>query len=321
VLMILLLVFAAVFALVALLMTAAARPQTSKQTQAALTSALGPPRSSNQEKMVNVRKEHRLSSIPWLNTLLSKVNLSMDLRRLLAQADLPWTAGKLMLICVAVWLGAGYLIYLRTRSALLGLALGLVAAAAPLLYVLWTRRRRMRKIQQKLPETLDLMVSALRAGHSMGNALGAAAKEAPDPIGRELRLCFEEQNFGANLRTALENLLERVPLQDLRIITTAMLIHKESGGNLAEVLEKTSHVIRDRFRLQQQIKVHTAQGRLTGVVLMSLPLVIGTAIYISNPAYISLLFTRSLGHKMIAGAAVMNFIGIMIIRKIINIAV
>ena len=155
----------------------------------------------------------------------------------------------------------------------------------------------------------------------MGNALGAAAKEAPAPIGRELRLCFEEQNFGLNLRTATDHLLERVPLQDLRIITTAMLIHKESGGNLAEVLDKTGHVIRDRFRLQQQIKVHTAQGRLTGVVLMLLPLIIGSILYTTNPAYIGLLFSRSLGHKMIAGAAVMNFIGILIIRKIVSIVV
>ncbi len=320
-LLILILVFASVFAIVALVLMAARKPKTPDQTRVALDMALGLSRSLREEGLADVRKEHRLSSILWLHNLLSRINVSTELRRLLTQADLPWTTGKLVLISIAAWLGSSYLIGLRIHSAGLSLLLGLVAGVAPFLYVVWKRARRLLKIQKQLPETLDLMVSALRTGHSMGNALGAAGKEAPDPTGREFRLCFEEQNFGVDLRTAAANLLERVPLQDLRIVTTALLIHKESGGNLAEVLDKTSQVIRDRFRVYQQIKVHTAQGRLTGLVLISLPAILGIMIYISNPQYINLLFTRSLGHKMMLGAGVMNLIGILIIRKIVNIRV
>jgi tight adherence protein B len=318
-LLIVIVVFVAVFAIVALLITAASKPKTSKQTQATLTAAIGLFRTSGQQGVADVRKEHRLSTIPWLHSILSRINVSMELRRMLTQADLSWTTGRLMLISIAAWLVSGSLINLRIHSVGTSLMLGLVAGAAPFAYVLWKRRRRLHQIQQQMPEALDLMVSALRAGHSMGNALGAASKEAPEPIGREFRLCFEEQNFGINLRTATDNMLERVPLPDLRIVTTALLIHKESGGNLAEVLDKTGQVIRERFRLQQQIRVHTAQGRLTGLVLISLPTVLGIIIYFTNPEYLGLLFSRQLGHKMMAGAAVMNVIGLLIIRKIVNI--
>jgi tight adherence protein B len=179
----------------------------------------------------------------------------------------------------------------------------------------------MRQMQMKLPEALDLMVSALRAGHSMGGALGVASKEAPEPVGREFRICFEEQNFGIDLRTATDNLIRRVPLQDVRMLSTAMLIHKESGGNLAEVLDKTTEVMRDRVRLEQQIRVHTAQGRLSGLILSLLPAGIGLLLYIVNPSYMDVLFTRELGHKLLIGAAGMNFLGLMIIRKIIRIQV
>jgi tight adherence protein B len=319
--LILIVVFGVIFVLALLVIMASSRPKTTKQMQATIASALGSFSSSGRDAIVDVRKEHRLSSIPWLNTLLSRINFSNDLRLLLIQADLPWTTGKLMLISAAAWVGSGYLIGVRVHSFALGLLLGLAGGTVPLIYVSWKRRRRLRLIQQQLPQTLDLMVSALRAGHSMGNALGAAAKEAPEPTGREFRLCFEEQNFGVNLRTATSNLLERVPLQDLRIVTTALLIHRESGGNLAEVLDKTGQVIRDRFRLRQQIRVHTAQGRLTGAVLISLPAVLGIILYVSSPEYIGLLFSRALGHKMMAGALVMNVIGLLIVRKIVNIRI
>jgi tight adherence protein B len=319
--LILIVVFGVIFGLASLTILAVSRPKTSKQMEATVASALGSFTLPGRDAMVDVRKEHRLSSIPWLHKLLSRINFSKDLRLLLIQADLPWTTGKLMLISAAAWIGSGYLIALRLHSAVLGVLLGLAVGAMPLIYVSWKRRKRLRVIQQQLPQTLDLMVSALRAGHSMGNALGAAAREAPEPTGREFRLCFEEQNFGINLRTATSNLLERVPLQDLRIVTTALLIHRESGGNLAEVLDKTGQVIRDRFRLRQQIRVHTAQGRLTGGVLISMPVILGIFLYLTNPEYIGLLFSRALGHKMMAGAIVMNVIGLLIVRKIVNIRV
>jgi tight adherence protein B len=320
-LLIITVVFVAVFALLALLLVGVSKPKTSRQTEATLTAVLGRRRKDGKAAVPDVRKENRLSAIPWLHSLLARMNFSIDLRHVLMQADLSWTTGKLMLMTVAAWILSGYLVGLKTQSPVVSLIASLAAAAAPLAYVLLKRRSRLRRILYQLPDALDLMVSALRAGHSMANALGVTSKEAPEPIGRELRLCFEEQNFGINLRTAMDNLLERVPLQDLRIAATAMLINKESGGNLAEVLDKTGHVIRDRFRLEQQIRVHTAQGRLTGVVLISLPAIMALILYTTNRPYLELLFTRSMGHRMMAGAAVMNVIGLLIIRKIVNIRI
>jgi tight adherence protein B len=321
VVLILFLVFAAVFAIVALVILATSKPGASRQTQAALASALLVSGFARNEDIVDIRKEHRLSSILWLHNLLARMDVSYELRRLITQADLNWTPGKLMLYCAGLSVLAAYVINWRTHWAGFSIAVGAAIGSGPLLYVLMKRGRRIRLFQQKLPEALDLMVSALRAGHSLSGALGAAAREAPEPLGREFRICFEEQNFGIDLRTATENLLNRVPLPDLRIVNTAMLIHRESGGNIAEVLDKAGNVIRERFRLQQQIRVHTAQGRLTGFVLILLPVIVGSLLYFSNPAYIGLLFTRDLGHRMLLGAALLNLTGLLIIRAIINIKV
>jgi tight adherence protein B len=318
--LILFVVFLAVFAVAALLLSAG-RSKPSKQFSAALDSALKTSRASRVEEIVDVRKHSLLSSIPWLHRMLTEINVALELRRILDQADLKWTPSRLVMTAVAAWAISAYLIYLRTGMGAASLLLALLAGAAPFYYVLRKRRQRFNEFQKKLPDTLDLMVSALRAGHSMVGALGHAASEAPEPIGRELRLCFEEQNFGIDLRSAVQNLIQRVPLQDVRIITTAMLINKESGGNLAEVLEKTSHVIRERFRIQQQIRVHTAQGRMTGQILSLLPVALGGVLYFLNPAYIRVLFTHPLGHKLIGVAGTMNLIGMLIIRKIVRIRV
>ena len=186
---------------------------------------------------------------------------------------------------------------------------------------LYKRKQRFSKFEQELPEALDLMVSALRAGHSLVSALGLVAHESPDPIGAEFRICFEEQNYGLELRTAMSNLLTRVPLQDLRIVVTAILIQKESGGNLAEVLDKTAYVIRERYRLKRQVLVHTAQGRLTGWILSFLPIVLGIGLYLINPDTMSLLWRRPIGIKLLYTAAGMTVTGALIIRKIVNMEV
>ena len=143
----------------------------------------------------------------------------------------------------------------------------MVLGALPFALVLFKRSRRFGQFEKDLPEALDLMVSGLRAGHSLLAAMALVARECPEPVGGEFKICFEEQNYGLEMKAALDNLLNRVPLQDLKITTTAIMIQKESGGNLAEVLDKTAHVIRERFRLKRQIMVHTAQGRLTGLIL------------------------------------------------------
>jgi tight adherence protein B len=312
-----------VFAVSALLLTAS-RTGASKQTEqtmAVLHAALTTGNRAATDQIVDIRKEELLSAVPLLNRWLLKLEVAPRLRTLLYQADLNWTAGGLILMCTACFVIPGYLLYLRTGVVIFSLLIGMLLGSGPLFFVLQKRRQRFDKFEQGLPETLDLMVSALRAGHSLVSALDLAASESPDPIGTELRICFDEQNYGLELKTAMSNLSERVPLQDLKIVITAILIQKESGGNLAEVFDKAAYVIRERFRLKRQVRIHTAQGRLTGWILSFLPVILGIGLYLINPKSMSLLWTRPIGVKLLYLAGTMTIVGALIIRKIVRMAV
>jgi len=312
-------VFLGVFIVASLLLTAS-RPgaKQTEQTLGVLQAALATAKLAPNDQTIDIRKNELLSAVPWLNRWLMKVELAPRLRVLLYQADLKWTAGSLLLMCTLCFTIPAYLIYLRTNAFVFSILIGLLLGAAPVLYALYKRKQRFNKFEQELPETLDLMVSALRAGHSLVSALDLAASESPDPIGTEFRICFDEQNYGLDLKTAMNNLAARVPLQDLKIVITAILIQKESGGNLAEVFDKAAYVIRERFRLKRQVRVHTAQGRLTGWILSFLPIVLGIGLYFINPESMSLLWTRPLGIKLLYASGTMTIIGALIIRKIVN---
>ncbi len=316
-------VFIAVFSVVALVMFARDDGNApSKQTLAHLETALSSNRpAARQSNGIDVRKSELLSTIPWLNEWLLKLEVAPRIRVLLRQANLGWTAGGLMLAVVACLLLPAYVVYAETGQVLFAAVAGAACAYLPIAYVLHRRAKRFQAFEQGLPDALDLMVSGMRAGHSLVAALRLVAQEAADPIGIEFRLCFEEQNYGLELRTAMDNMLTRVPLQDLRIMATAILIQRESGGNLAEVLEKTSNIIRERFKLKREVRTHTAQGRLTGIILSLLPLVLGIALYMIDPEMMSILWTRKLGQELIMLSVVMTIIGGLIIRKIVNMEV
>ena len=317
-----LVVFISVFALFVLVAAAAGGRSTPPETvRSTLDSVLQNVMRPQREEIVDLRKHKALSTIPWLDRLLAKVRPAAQLRRILEQADLPWNPGRVLLMSAGAWLVGAYAINLKIGDPALASLFALLPGAAPFLYVWNKRQRRFRLFLAKLPDAMDLMVSALRAGNSTMGALGIVASDAPEPVRGEFRTCFDEQTYGVDMRTAMQNLVDRVPLPDLRIITTAILIQKESGGNLAEVLDKTSQVIRDRFRVYEQIRVHTAQGRITGLILSLLPVIIGVALSFESPSYLSPLFTQSLGHKMLAGGACMNVIGWLVIRRIVNIDV
>ena len=323
--LIVIMVFLGVFGVAALLLAASGTgaSQESKQMLARLDSALatGKPRSDMDDLLVDVRKNELSSSIPWMDRVLHQLELTPRLRRLLYQADLKWTVGGLFLMSVAGFAIPGYVTYLRTAAVLLAVVVGLVFGFIPFGIVLRKRFVRMKKFEEGLPEALELIVSALRVGQSLNAALGLVTKECPPPVGPEFKVTFEEQNYGLELKTALDNMTQRVPLQDLRIVVTAILIQKESGGNLAEVLEKVSEVIRERFRLKRQVMTHTAQGRLTGLVLTLLPIVLGCALYFVNPDMMSLLWKREIGIKLLYAAGGMIVIGALVIRKIVNMEV
>jgi tight adherence protein B len=317
------LVFVGVFAAVAmpLIASSVGPSQQAKEVQIRLASALAAEAPEASNEAVNLRKEDQLSSIPWLNRRLLKFELTPYLRKVLDQANLSWSAGRLLTMSVVCFAAMSYLVDLRFDEIFIALGAGLLTGLAPFGVVLFKRQKRFAKFEQGLPEALDLMVSGLRAGHSLIAAMALVGRECPDPVGGEFKTCFEEQNYGLELKVAVANLLDRVPLQDLRIMATAIMIQKESGGNLAEVLDKTAYVIRERFRLKRQIRVHTAQGRLTGWILTLLPVVLGIALFFVDPSMMSILWTRAIGVKLLWASAGMTVVGGLVIRQIVNMEV
>jgi tight adherence protein B len=314
------LVFLGVFSVVALLLVASGSgaAQQQKQVLATLDSALATESREAREQIVNLRKSDTLSGIPWLNERLRKAALGPALQNILHQANLQWTVGTLLSISAMFFAIPALAIHWKFGITPIALLVGAGCAFLPLAFVFFKRSKRFNSFVQGLPEALDLMVSAMRAGHSLIAAMGLVSRECQEPVGGEFKTCFEEQNFGLELKSALDNLLVRVPLQDLRIVCTAIMIQKESGGNLAEVLDKTSHVIRERFRLKRQVATHTAQGRMTGWVLTGLPIVLGVALYFVNPEMMSILWKNPIGIKLLYAAAGMIVVGGLIIHKIVN---
>ena len=316
------LIFVSIFAITALLLSAsgAGEAQEKEQTLARLAAATGGA-IAGEEAVDLVKRESSASAIPLLNRWLAGAELTPKLQDLLTQANLNWTPARLLLLSAACFFIPGYLINARTGVPLISLIVGAITGIGPLMYVLHKRRQRFDRFEQLLPGALDLMVSGLRSGHSLVSAMNLVARETPDPIGHEFRICFDEQNYGLELRAAMHNMVKRVPVQDVRIVVTAILIQKETGGNLAEVLERVGQVIRERFRLKKEIRVKTAQGRLTGLILTLLPVTLGFLMFLVNPAHMSLLWERPLGLKMIYTASGMTAVGGLIIRKIVRIRV
>jgi tight adherence protein B len=179
----------------------------------------------------------------------------------------------------------------------------------------------MKRFEEQFPEALDLLSRAIRAGHAFQTAMGMCADELPAPVGAEFKKSFDQQNFGLPLKDTLHEMTERVPILDVKFFVTAVLIQRETGGNLAEILDNLAHVVRERFKILRQVRVHTAHGRFTGYVLMALPAALGIVLNFINPEHMDLLFRERMGQMMILGAIVMQTIGYVWIRKVIKIEV
>jgi len=199
-----------------------------------------------------------------------------------------------------------------------GFALGF---ALPFLFLKVKRTRRLRAFEEQFPEALDLIARALKAGHAFATGLKMAADELPEPVGPEFRKTFDEQNFGLPMKDALDNLAHRIPILDVRFFVTAVLIQRETGGNLAEILENLGFVVRERFKILRQVRVYTAHGRFTGYVLLALPAVLGIALSFINPEHMNLLFRENIGHMLLGIALVMQVIGYLWIKQVIKIEV
>jgi tight adherence protein B len=198
---------------------------------------------------------------------------------------------------------------------------GAIGFSLPFILLRFKRNQRMRKFEEQFPEALDLIARSLKAGHAFANGMKMVADELGDPVGPEFRKTFDEQNFGLPLKDALDNLAIRIPLLDVRFFATAVLIQRETGGNLSEILENLAHVVRERFKILRQVRVYTAHGRLTGYVLLALPAALAIALMFINPDHMDLLFKERMGRMMLMGAAVMQFVGYLWIKQVIKIEV
>jgi tight adherence protein B len=316
--------FLGIFATIALLlmMLTAGNATETKQTLSRLEAIGSGPMhpDANPETADSIRRNTG-TSLHWLDKLLARFELGPKLTLLLYQAELNWSVARLLGLSLLSGFICSFLVYMRTEAVPITMFFAVLGASIPFLYVWKKRERRFYRMKELLPAALDLMVAAIRAGHSFTSAIGMASKESQEPIRREFRQCFDEQNFGLDLRVAMLNLVWRAPIRDIRMMTTAVLIQKETGGNLTEILEKTGHLIREDFRLQRQVMVHTAQGRLTGWILSILPVVLGILLYFVNPEQLSLLWRHPAGIRMLEAASVMTFIGVMVIRKIVRIEI
>jgi tight adherence protein B len=244
-----------------------------------------------------------------------------SLPRLFRQADAPLRIDTFFGIC----LGTGLLGLAGSMIARAPFALHPVAffmgAILPWGWLLFRRKRRMSRFEAQLPDALELVSRALRSGHSLASGLNVVCDEMPEPISMEFSVAFEEQNLGIPIEKALKNMLDRVPNLDLKFFVTAVAIQRQSGGDLAEILDKISHIIRERFQILGQVKALTGEGRMSGIVLMALPIALFFAVYYLNPEYVMLLFTEELGRQMIFFAFILQLIGAYVIKKIIDIKV
>ena len=270
---------------------------------------------------VQLARQELMSEIPLLDRLLVRVQVATQLKRLLDQADLHITVTRLLMFALMAGMLGALAASMITISLLLIVMAGTAAAAAPFIHVVWARRKRLNKFLEDLPDTLELMSRGLSAGHGFSEALHMVANEMPDPVASEFRKTYEEQNLGLSLKLALDNLAARIPLLDLRLCITAILIQRETGGNLAEVLEKVAHTIRERFRIMEDLRTLTTSSRMSAWILCGLPIFVALAVTVMNPEYMSVMWNDPRGHKLMAVAMGLQITGMLVIRKILNIKI
>jgi tight adherence protein B len=254
----------------------------------------------------------------WLAPVAARIPRLSDLNLLLEQSRSTWSGSGFLILTFGLALALG------TVAVLVGLGWFSLAAAAagatiPYLILLRRRKRRLRAFEEDFPEAIDLLARSARAGHALQSGLREVAEESRDPIREEFRQVFEEQKFGLPLTESLLGLADRVDIVDVRLFVTALLIQKETGGNLAENLDNLSEIIRERFRFKRQINVHTAHGRMTGAVLAAAPLVMLFLLNMVSPEYMRPLFMEPLGRMMLAGAAMLQIFGFLVIRRLTDI--
>lgn len=240
---------------------------------------------------------------------------------LLEQADVGWSPATLYMLMFGAAAGLGGVALTVSGNLLISSAVASSGAFLPYLYLRRRRRLIAEAFERGLPEGLDLLTRAIRAGHPLTAGMQMVASEGPERVADEFRRSFEEHRFGLTFEDALLGMVDRVGLVDLRIFATAVLIQRESGGNLAEILDKLSATIRERFSIRRQLRVYTAQGRLSGYTLAALPIVVGLLIYLIEPSYVMVLFNETIGRLLLIAGLFMQIVGYFWIRNIVNIEI
>ncbi len=282
----------------------------------ALDDAVGlpPPR-------VQLARSVLLSELAWLDQLLKKNETAAELKRMIEQADLHLTVGRLVLFSVAATVFGMLMVSMLISLMPLIILTGLLAGAAPFLHLLYKRKQRFDKFVADLPEALEMISRALTAGHGFQATLQLISEEMPEPIAGEFGRVYEEQTLGLSLKTCLQNLMQRVPLLDLKMCAIAVLVQRETGGNLAEILDVSAQTIRDRFRIKEDLNTLTTSSRMSAGVLCALPFIVVFIISFINPTFLEPLFYDPRGHKLLFVAVLLQVCGLLMVRSILRIRI
>ncbi len=271
------------------------------------------------DKNVDILKRKMLSEIPWLNRFLFKINFIHKIYMLMEQANIKYSLGLFVLISLFLMAVTFLSVSLVTTNYLISISLAILLGLVPFIYIILKKRVRMKKFERQLPEALGLIARALRAGQAFPSGLKMVADEFDDPIGTEFRETIDEINFGINVNDALKNLANKIESTDLKFFVISVIIQRESGGNLADILDSIANIIRERFKLEGKIKSLAAEGKLSAIILGILPFALVMIFLIVNPGYITLLLSDIIGEIMALFAIVLMSIGIFIMRKMIRI--
>lgn len=310
------LVALAVFAAVSILDQRSARARLIKERLANERKA--PERAADE---LAVLRDEQLSQIPALDNLLRRSPRVAKIQEMLLQGGVSMRAGNFLGLSAGAGLVAAVVAYALSKRVEIAWAALLVGAMLPYSYASFRRSKRFEKFEELFPQAIDTLARAVRAGHAFTTALEMITSEVAEPVAGEFRQLYEEQKFGMPVRDALINLTERVPLVDVKFFVTAVMLQRETGGNLAEILDNLSYVIRERFKIQRQVRVYTAQGRLTMALLMGMPPIIVIVMLVLNPSFIRPLFADPIGHTLLVAGIVLQTVGYFVIRKIIRIQV
>jgi tight adherence protein B len=315
--------FVVVFALVLLAVSVGLKffdARRKAQVAAMLHTAAGEPAAA----ITSLLKEIDPERPSGFKALLSSLHFTLHAQNQLQQAGLNWSSNRLlaaMALAVIPGLGLGSLLPFLVNGPITAVVLGVVFAALPYLYVRHKRKKRLDALEEQFPEALDFLSRSMRAGHAFSISLEMLGEEMPDPLGQEFRALFNEQNLGAPLDVALRNFTTRVPLLDVRFFTSSVLLQKQTGGNLSEILTRLAYVIRERFRLKGQVKAASAHGRLTASILTLLPIATMVGLLLVAPGYLQTMAADPDGKWMIGGAIAAQILGNFFIKRIINIKV